>query len=563
MLSTLRIRNFALVDELTIEFNHGLNAVTGETGAGKSIIIGALGLILGERAGRNSIRSGCDSATVEAAFSIHRMADKIDELLESRGLETCENGQLLLKRSFSLSGTNRQFINGSPTTLSILQAVGDLLVDIHGPHDHQSLLHPSRQLEILDAFGKLKAPRNEFAALVNEYRRLIEKKRDLIVDERTYAQQLDMLRFQVNEIESAHIKLDEEAAVEEEYKKTSNASRLLEISQSALHTLSESEISLIDLAGHLGKSLHELTELDPSIESISDTHSQAMALLQDIQDELAGYIERLNLDPEHLQSLESRISLIQNLKRKYGPSLEDVVDYLNNASQKLAELESRDAELEKLDSSIRKLQTQLRQSGNKLSAQRKKTIPRLQEKVQKHLKDLGFQQSRFNIQIKNTNPSLNSPERIPPSTGFDTIEFLFTPNPGEPPRQLRAIASSGEMARVMLALKTVLAAEDEIPVLIFDEVDANVGGETAHAVGLKLKTIAENRQVLCITHLAPVASFASSHYRVSKEMTQNRTISVLEHLDNSSRIDELARMLGGRSTEARKHAESLLKNNGL
>ena len=560
MLSTLRIKNLALVADLTLDLQPGLNVITGETGAGKSILIGALTLVLGQRADRTLLRSGADTCSVEAVFDISKLKAPLHSFLDENGLEPCEDGQLVLKRAFTSAGTNRQFVNGSPTTLQTLGTIGEWLVDIHGPHDHQSLLHSARQLAILDAFGNLAAPRETFAELVRQRAALESEKAALIIDEKTYAQQLDLLRFQAREINDAKLREDEEAELEQDYKRSSNAARLLELSQAALNLLSEDDQSLISQAGPIGRALHDLQRIDPGAAPLAVLHEQALGTLQELQTELTRYTDRVELDPDRLRELEERLNLVHTLKRKYGATLAEVMAFGAEAQRKLQSLEQRDAEVARLNAALAKLDTEIQRAGRELSAQRRKLIPQLSKAVVKQLAALGFKQSHFDVAIETAVPAASpaTASRAVNSSGLDTIDFQFAPNPGEPPRPLRAIASSGEMARVMLALKTVLAAVDEIPVLVFDEVDANVGGETANAVGEKMRQIAKQRQVLCITHLAPVAAHADAHYVVSKQVKSGRTTSEIDLLGKTSRVDELARMLGGQTDAARRHAESLL-----
>jgi DNA repair protein RecN (Recombination protein N) len=561
MLTTLRIKNLALVADLTLELRPGYNVITGETGAGKSILIGALNLALGERADRTLIRSGSESCSVEAAFDITGLRAPLASFLEENGLEPCADHQLLLKRSFTSAGTNRQFINGSPTTLNILVAVGEWLVDIHGPHEHQSLLHPARQLALLDAFGKLESEREAFGELVRRRAALEAEKAALIVDEKTYAQQLDLLRFQTGEIAAARLQPEEETQVEQGYRRASNAAKLLQLSQAALGLLSENETSLLTQTGIIGRTLQELQRVDSSAAPLLTLHEQAVAALHELQAELSHYSDKTDIDPARLQQLEERLNLIHSLKRKYGASVAEVMAFGDEARRKLESLEQRDAELGRLNAELQKLEADVWRAGEALSAKRRKVIPQLSKAASKQLADLGFKQSRLDIALTTRSASAIANSQAPiASNGLDTIEFQFAPNPGEPALPLRAIASSGELARVMLALKTVLAAEDQIPVLVFDEVDANVGGETANAVGEKMKQIAQKRQVLCITHLPQVAAPASAHYVVTKQTKAGRTSSEISLLGATDRITELARMLGGQTDAARKHAEALLRD---
>lgn len=551
MLTTLRIRNLALVADLTLELAPGLNVLTGETGAGKSVILGALGLVLGQRADRTLIRSGADACTVEAVFEIGQRERPLPdpELLARHGLEPCEGGQLILKRTFTSTGTNRQFVNGSPTSLATLAEVAGDLVDLHGPHDHQSLLKPSRQLAVLDAFGGLGSVRSTFEKAFRHREDLLAARRALVVDEQAYARQLDLLRFQVREIEAARL-TDDDEALEAEHHRAANAARLIELSRGALELLSEQDDAVLIRFGSLGRVLQDLQRLDPAVDSLTSLHAQALVLLQELQVALSRYGDSVDVDAERLAFLEERLNLLQSLKRKYGQTLADVAAFGVEARLRLAQLEGRDAELIRLDVELQQGEAALVKAGEDLTAARRKLVGRLSKVAGKELAALGFRQSQLEVGLARS--------ETPSSTGFDQCEFLFAPNPGEPARPLRAIASSGELARVMLALKTVLAREDEVPVLVFDEVDANVGGETASAVGTKLRQIAEQHQVLCITHLAPVAAAGHVHFRVTKEVHEGRTESSVTRLGRADRIEEVARMLGGASAAARRHAEELL-----
>ncbi len=555
MLTTLRIRNLALVADLTLELQPGFNAITGETGAGKSVILGAIQLVLGERADRGAIRSGADFCSVEAVFNVGALRESIDGILTDHGLDPCDAGALVLKRSFTAGGTNRQFINGSPTTLATLGLLGALLVDLHGPHEHQSLLHASRQLLILDAFGNLASKRETFAELHRRRTALTAEKAALVVDEQTYARQLDLLRFQVHEIRDARLQPGEEESLAAEYQRSSNSARLLELAQGAAAGLGDDDDSLLTRLGSVGRAMHDLARLDPSAQSLADQHEQAASLLRDLHQDLSRYAGNVELDPERLSQLQERLDLVQSLRRKYGSSVEEVIAFGDRARQELETLESRDAELARIQSDIAAIDAQMTEAARVLATERRRVAPKLAKAVEKELVTLGFKQAGFEASLRPA-AGHDSPATAGPS-GFDQCEFLFAPNPGEPARPLRAIASSGELARVMLALKTVLAAEDEVPVLVFDEVDANVGGETAHAVGEKMRRIARNHQVLCITHLAPVAAYAAAHYVVSKEVQAGRTESHIVLLDATSQVAELGRMLGG-GPAAERHAAELL-----
>jgi DNA repair protein RecN (Recombination protein N) len=378
---------------------------------------------------------------------------------------------------------------------------------------------------------------------------ILAARKALVVDEQAYARQLDLLRFQVREIEAARL-TDDDEALEAEHHRAANSARLIDLSRGALELLSEQDDAVLTRFGSLGRVLQDLQRLDPGVESLVALHGQTLALLQELQLGLSRYGDSVDIDAERLAFLEERLNLLQSLKRKYGQTLADVGSFGVEARRRLEQLEGRDAELVRLDAALQRSDEDLRRAGDELTAARRKLVAKLSKAAGKELAALGFRQSQLEVGLSRL--------ETPSPSGFDACEFQFAPNPGEPARPLRAIASSGELARVMLALKTVLAREDEVPVLVFDEVDANVGGETASAVGVKLRQIAEQHQVLCITHLAPVAAAGHVHYRVTKEVQDGRTESSVTRLDRSERIEEVARMLGGATAAARRHAEELL-----
>ncbi len=399
MLTALRIKNLALVSDLTVEFRPGYNVVTGETGAGKSILMGALNLVLGERADRNMIRSGADACAVEAVFDVGSIPE-MNVHLEANGLEPCEGNQLFLKRTFSATGSNRQFINGTPAALNSLKSVGDMLVDMHGPHDHQSLLQPANQLEILDAFGGLSGARHNFGLLAQKQAALEAEKAALIVDEGTYARQLDLLRFQTTEIDAAKLKPEDDLELAEQFNRANNASKLLQLIQSATTLLAEDENALLTNGGALGRTLQELRKLDSGAEALSDLHEQAMEALRELHLKLGSYSDGIDVDPVRLVELEERVNVFHGLRRKYGQTAGEILRFGEEARTKLAELEGRDEIIERINSALEGLEGQLRRSGEQLSAARRKIIPKLAKAVTKELNDLGFKQSFFAIALE-------------------------------------------------------------------------------------------------------------------------------------------------------------------
>ncbi len=549
VLNLLRIKNLALVEDLQWQLAPGFTAITGETGAGKSIIIGALQLLLGERADKNLIRTGADVCTVEAVFAGNEL-QSMNERLTEAGVEPC-NGELILKRSLSNSGTNRQFINGSPTTLSVLKTLGDELVDLHGPHDHQSLLSPERQLALLDAFARAENAGSNFSQQFRALQSLVAEHEALNTAEAAREQELDLLRHQVSEITSANLLADEETEIEARYKLTSNSKRLIELASGIARRLSEADDSVLAQLAETQRLLRELEKIDPAMSEYSTPHAASVVELSEIARSLGNYAEGLDLDPAQLAALEQRVSLFETLKRKYGGSIADVIAFGERAADRMRKIEGRDAELERLSKGIASARAELKRAGDGLHKLRAKAAPKLSAQIRENLRDLGFRQSEFDATLL--------PRAEATATGFDSVELLFSPNPGEPLKPLRSIASSGEISRLMLAIKSSLASQDSIPLLVFDEIDANVGGEIANAVGAKMRALAQAHQVLCITHLPQVAACAASHFVVTKEVAQGRTHSELREVKSKARQEEIARMLGGQSESALKHAATLLK----
>jgi DNA repair protein RecN (Recombination protein N) len=549
VLNLLRIKNLALVEELEWQIAPGFTAITGETGAGKSIIIGALQLLLGERADKSLIRTGADTCTAEAIFTGQELQKLNPQLIEA-GIEPCTD-DLIIKRSLSAAGSNRQFVNGSPTTLSILKNIGDALVDLHGPHDHQSLLSPDKQLDLLDAFARAEEQLEEYRKHFRQLQTLTAEHATLNTAETAREQELDLLRHQITEINSANVVADEEEEIEKRYKLSSSSKRLIELASAAANRLSEADESVLSQLAETQRLLRELEKIDISAAQLASEHATAVVQLSEISRSLSDYVEKLDLDPEQLAALEQRVSLFETLKRKYGGSIVEVIEFGRRAAERMQKIEGRDAELERLTKEIEKVRAQMNRAGDALRKLRAKAAPKLSDTIRKNLVDLGFRQSEFEAKLSQLDESHAS--------GFDSVELVFSPNPGEPLKPLRTIASSGEISRLMLAIKSALAAHDAIPLLVFDEIDTNVGGEIAHAVGAKMQTLGHEHQLICITHLAPVAASASSHFVVTKDVIRGRTFSNLREVSGKARQEEIARMLGGKSESALQLAASLLK----
>ena len=549
ILTLLRIKNLALVEELEWQMEGGFIAVTGETGAGKSIIIGALQLLLGERADKSLIRTGADFCTVEAVFSGNDL-QKLNGQLVQGGIEPCEDN-LIIKRSFSTAGGTRQFINGSPTTVSILKSLGDELVDLHGPHDHQSLLSPEMQLRLLDSFARADEQLERYRKHYRQLQTLLTEHAVLNTAEIARENELDLLRHQIAEIKSANLVEGEEEEIENRYKLASNSKRLVELAGAITNKISEADGSVLSQLGETQRLLRELEKIDNSIAQFSSTHAAAIVELSEIARTLSDYAEKLDLDPQQLAAIEQRVSDFESLKRKYGGSIAEVIAFGDHAVERMQKIEGRDAELERLAKEIENVRAEMNRAGEALRKRRAKAAPKLSERIRHNLRDLGFRQSEFEVNLS----ALDEPR----PSGFDFVELLFSPNPGEPLKPLRAIASSGEISRLMLAIKSALAAHDAVPLLVFDEIDTNVGGEIARAVGAKMQTLGRDHQVICITHLPQVAATASSHFVVTKDVSRGRTFSNLREVTGKARQEEIARMLGGKSESALKLASTLLK----
>jgi DNA repair protein RecN (Recombination protein N) len=547
-LASLRIKNLALVEDLEWLPGRGFNVVTGETGAGKSVLIGALTLLLGERADKTLIRTGAESCSIEALFETENPSI-FDELLAEAGVEPCEEGRLILKRQITAT-SGRQFVNGSPCNLSLLKKLGDLLVDLHGPHDHQSLFSREEQTRLLDDYAGLEKTRADFQRIRRSWLGLVAERDAAVRDAQSIAREIDLLRHQISEIDAAELREGEEEEIERRHRAASNARRIRETGSAAAALLAGDEHSLSSLCGELGRLLREITRLDPSAARLEERQCEIHEMLMDLSHDLDAHLQEINDDPQRLEELSRRLDLLLSLKRKYGPTLADVRAYADSARARLAELLAREERGAGLGDDIARAEKEMLRLAKELSEGRAKGAAKLQKAVSNQLLELGFRQAGFEIRLERVDP--------PGIQGAELAEFVFAPNPGEAPRPLRQIASSGEISRIMLAIKCALAAQDRVALLVFDEIDANVGGETATRVGEKMRELGKNHQVLCITHLPQVAAAATTHFLVEKHVENGRTISTLQQLDESARIGELARMLGDRGVSAYELARRLL-----
>jgi DNA repair protein RecN (Recombination protein N) len=557
MLEQLVVRNFAIIDDLTVAFGSGLNALTGETGAGKSILIDALGAVLGDRTSSDAVRTGAQRATIDAEFSVEGDAlHIIAPLLEEQGIEL-HDGQLVLTREIQSSGRSSARINGRPVTASLLSAVGNALVDIHGQSEHLSLLQKRHQRGILDAFGVDPGLTLEMARLVGEWRATQAALKRLSSSARETAQRVDLLAFQLEEIDFAELRSGEDSALEQEFARLSQVDKLVSEISMALDSLDPEESSEPGRnLGALGalrladRAVADASGIDRSLEPLGSRLRDVLYLLDDIALELRRYQSDLEANPARLEAVSDRIARIRDLKRKYGADIDEILQYRSAIAAELESLKGAEFDVEALAARETALVDAISQAGVRLTAARERAAEKLTAAAQQTIRDLRLGRASFQVAVRQKGgsdgegPDGDIRDSFDES-GFDDVEFLFAPNEGEAPRPLARIASGGEMARVMLALKAVLAEADAIPTYVFDEVDVGVGGRSGSVVGEKLKGLARRRQILVISHLPQVAGYADRHFRIRKEVHAGRTISTVDELDESGRIEELAAMLDG------------------
>ncbi|MBI4690529.1 MAG: DNA repair protein RecN [Nitrospirae bacterium] len=543
MLKELRIKNLTIIDDLRIRFEAGLNVLTGETGAGKSIIVDALGLALGERAQTDMIKTGKDEASVEAFFDISG-----HPLLEDMGIISDEG--VILRRHLSSAGKSRAYINDSIVNIQSLFEVGRSLVDMHGQHEHQSLFSTDNQRTILDFYGRLQSERAEVEAMFREVQSLKKSLFELKINVKERAHKTDLLSFQINEIDAASLKPGEKEMLGEEKLILSNLNKLNELTETAYTALYESEGACIERLSSVVSRLKEMSAIDPGIRETLGLLESAMPLLEDAAIFLRGYKEKYDLDPHRLEYVEERLETIKRLEKKYGDGIAAILRYRDDAEKDLIALGQTGEKTDMLETQVKEIEEKLIGAAVRLSEKRKKTAEEISKAIEKILKELAFEKAGFKADVK---PAALS------SSGMDIVEFLFSANPGESLKPLSKVASGGELSRIMLAVKSTLADVDRVPVLIFDEVDAGIGGRTAESIGVKLKQLARTHQVICITHLPQIASAADFHMMTEKQMTKEKVYVRIKELSHDERKTEIARMLSGKITDlSLKHADELL-----
>ena len=550
MLIELRIKDYAVIHDLTLELGSGRSALSGETGAGKSITVGALSLLWGERAASDTVRTGAERAMVEAVFDVATYP-KLGVQLDDLGIEA-EDGLLILRREVAAVGRNRAWINESPTTARTVGELGRSLVDLHGQHEHQTLLRKDTQRHILDAFGEAEEDASAVEEAYEELGGLEAKLRELQDHRRELASRVDFLRFQMRELEEGDVQSGEEEALTEESGRLENSEELLGETTRIHDELYSAEGALTDKVSGLAQTLARLKGWDPALEGPHEELQGAYHALAEVGRDLSDYVGGLRHDPGRLEEVRSRLDLIHSLKRKYGPTAEDVIASRDRVRAKLDEVEDGGWDEDTLAAEVDRTRSDLIAAAARLSEKRQAAVTRLEEEVEALLPDLGLPAGTFKVQM-DTLPEVES-------RGAESIEFLVSVNAGFPPSSLARVASGGELSRVMLTLKAILAQVDQVPTLVFDEIDAGIGGQVASLVAAKLKDVARYHQVFVVTHLPQLASQACSHLLVEKDEREGLAATAVRGLTGDARVREIARMLGGdpESETSQDHARELL-----
>ncbi|EEU81675.1 DNA repair protein recN [Enterococcus faecalis CBRD01] len=552
MLQELSVKNFAIISSLQLEFQMGMTVLTGETGAGKSIIIDAMGLLTGGRGSSDYIRQGANKCTLEGLFSMPK-SQELKQLLEELGIET-EEDSLVIQRDISASGKNVCRVNGRIVNITNLKRIGEYLVDIHGQNEHQELMQSERHIDMLDEFGgkKLLAVKEKYTRAYQEYRALEAKVRKRQKNEKEFAQRMDMLHFQSDEIASAQLVAGEEEQLLEERNKLNNFQKIADALTISYAALNGEDDSSLDKIGTSMNELASIESLDSEYKTLSDTVQNAYYLLQEASGDLSRLIDGLELDEGRLNEVENRLELIRQMKRKYGDSIETILSYYEEITKELAEADFLEGGTGDLEALLAEKQQAAHQQALTLRKERKRLAKELEQQILTELKELYLERTEFEVRFTEL-------EHLQ-ENGLDGVEFYITTNPGEPLKPLVRVASGGELSRVMLAMKTIFSQTQGITSIVFDEVDTGVSGRVAQAIADKIYQISENSQVLCITHLPQVAAVADEHYFIEKEIVAGRTETSVRILSEKERVNEIARMLAG--SEITKltieHAQELL-----
>ena len=563
MLKELSIRNFAIIDDLHIDFSDGLTILSGETGAGKSIILNAVNLLLGSRASAELVRTGAESAELEALFQISSTSS-VAQIMAANGYDPGEG--LLIRRLISRSDSNRVYVNGRLATIGLLTAITENLASISGQHVHQGLLKEDQHLLILDQFGSLTAQRRKVTDGYHQILPLIDKLNNLNSTRQRQAEHRKLLAFQKNEITAAGLAPGEDAELEQERLRLKNSEALYQTVHSSIEELYGASGSVIERLSEVKKNLETAGRIDSQLKTKAETLASASFQIEDLTDELRSHLNLIQMDDQRLEAVEDRLDVLNKLKRKYGGSLEAVSSQLETIETELSEVENIGKQIEKIEEQLIKLHDQLARRALKLSQKRNETAKDLARKVVEELGSLKMSQTEFKAVLyplaadEKTNPYLTAKNYCMTESGIDRVSFMIAPNPGEELKPLASIASGGELSRVVLALKAILAESDAVETIVFDEVDAGIGGGTAEVVGRKLSDLARHHQIICITHLPQIAKFGKHHFSISKHVNDGRTKTAIQPLSREDRTKEIARMLGGEkiTQTTLDHARELL-----
>lgn len=552
MLNQLSVRNVAVIDKLDINLHDGVSVLTGETGAGKSIIIDSINMILGDRANKELVRYGTDKAVVQAVFDAPK---SVINILEENDIDV-EDGTVIITRQVTKEGKSVARINGMVVTLNILREISDRLINIHGQHDNQALLTPIRHITFLDAYADNEEYINQYKDILSKKREIEKKISSLEMDEQEKMQRIDLLEYQVNEIKKASLEKGEEDDLREQRDIYTNAEQITKSVNEAYMNLYEGDEiqSAYDGISIAVNEISQISDLNPQLKSIYDTLNEIMYSLEDTAHEIKEFGETVEFDEQTLNEIEERLDLISRLKRKYGNSIEEILEYLKKAESELNDIKLSDERTNELKEELKNITKELKEKGNVITQRRENAAKVLEENIEKSLHELNMEKSKFKVSIENDGTFYDN--------GMDKVEFLISTNPGEPLKPLVKIASGGELSRVMLAIKSILADSDGVDTMIFDEIDTGVSGKAAMSIAKKLAVIAKNKQVICITHLPQLTAMADNHYLIQKNTDGEMASTTLKELDEEGRELELARIIdGGEVTElALSHAKQMLEN---
>lgn len=560
MLSLLKIKNIALIDELEIEFASGLNLLTGETGSGKSIIVDSLGALTGERVSSDLIKEGTNRAQIEGLFTVRADAYLHETFYES-GIELDDTDEidLIVRRELALSGKNRIFVNNQLVTQAFLRKIGAFLVDIHGQGEQATLFNASTHLEMLDEFAGVQILVEKTAEKYKKMASVRREIKNLREDEAQKLQLLDILQFQVDEIGKANLQTSEDEALEEEKRRLNNVEKLSSLSEESYLLLYENEEATLTTLEKVGRRIKDLAEFETSFGEYLEGLQTAQAVLEDLAFAVRDFRGKLEFSPERLAEIENRLAEISRLKRKYGGTIETVLAHFAESAERLRNIETAELREEELRRELQKTREDYLKIARELHEKREKIAKKLEKEIEANLKAVSLEKARFEVRIT----ADEADDKLFASKGFDKVEFYFSANPGESVKPIGKVASGGELSRLMLILNTTTKLSEASKTMVFDEIDTGIGGRVAEAVGLKLKKLAKTQQVLCVTHQPQVASLADHHFLVQKETVKNRTEIRLKELSETEQIEEIARMLAGEkiTDTARQHAREMLKQN--